>query len=92
MVDLILNDFEDDMRKCYDINCTCVTTRGVNVLKDAHVQTLLTFFLKLNIKICSRLLTTFFDDENKQILTSNHLFYGRTYTIAICYTTEYINY
>ena len=37
MVDLILNDLEDDMRKCYDINCTCVTTRSVNVLKDAHV-------------------------------------------------------
>ena len=44
MLDLILNDLEDDMRKCYDILCTCVTTRGVNVLKDAHVQTLLTSF------------------------------------------------
>lgn len=37
MVDLILNDLEDDMRKCYDILCTCVTTRGVDVLEDAHV-------------------------------------------------------
>ena len=37
MVDLILNDLEDDMPKCYDIFCTCVTTRDVNVLKGAHV-------------------------------------------------------